>query len=212
MANLSNTYGSTPQVNRFPEGAGIPRLFHSERSIALIIDKTIRGGYGYLRAGTVLAKVADGMCVPYVPASVVADAVSAVGVAYVLGVVGGKIRLPAGEAAKFAVGDTIQKHGDEYETEIVVDAITHGSFYDEITTDEHAAVTAGDFVRLKDAETAVYVLDNDTDTGAGEGAKGANVPVVLSNATLYKASIFNLDNDAVTDLGGIIDGQFFILK
>jgi hypothetical protein len=199
-------------VNRFPEGAGIPRLFHSERSIALIIDKTIRGGFGYLRAGTVLAKVADGMCVPYVPAVVAATEVSAIGTSYVLGVSGGKIRVPVGDGAKFAAGDTIQKHGDEYETEIVIDAITHGAYYDELTTDEHAAVTAGDFVRLKGADTAVYVLDHDTDSGFGEGAKGSNVPVVVSNATLYKNSVFNLDSDAITGLGGIIDGQFFILK
>ncbi len=63
------TFGSSPQVNRMPEGPGIKRLFYSRREQALIKDKTIRKGYGYLTAGTILtvAGPTSKDLVPYVP-------------------------------------------------------------------------------------------------------------------------------------------------
>ena len=53
--SMTGIRSSVPQMNRYPEGAGIKALFHSVRDIALIIDKTVQAGYGYLKAGTVMA-------------------------------------------------------------------------------------------------------------------------------------------------------------
>jgi len=212
MAFLGNFKGSTPQVNRYPEGPGIKRLFHSEREIALIIDKTIRKGFGYLNAGTVLAKDEDEFCVPYVPEVVTAGTLTAIGTVYILGVTGATVQIPRGEAGTFAVGDTFVKVGDEYETEITITAVTPGDNFDTITVDEYDDLAAGNFLMPKGANTAVYILDQDVDTGNDRDAMGAQASVVLSNATLYKNSLINLDSAAVTALGGITDGQFYILK
>ena len=58
--------GSIPQHNRSPEGPGIRPLFHSQRDIALILDKTVKPGYGVIKAGTVMAVCsATGNLVPY---------------------------------------------------------------------------------------------------------------------------------------------------
>ena len=47
--------GSMPQHNRVPFGPGIKPLFHSVRDIALILDKTVKAGYGVIKSGTVMA-------------------------------------------------------------------------------------------------------------------------------------------------------------
>ena len=212
MAFLGDLKGSTPQLNRYPEGPGIKRLFHSEREIALIIDKTIRKGFGYLHAGTVLAKDEDEFCVPYVPVSVTAGTLTAIGTVYVLSRSGATVNIPRGEAGTFAVGDTFVKVGDEYETEITITAVTPGENFDTITVDDYDDIATGDFLMPKGANTAVYILDQDVDTGNDKDAMGAQASVVLSNATMYKNSLINLDATAIEDLGGIVDGQFYILK
>lgn len=47
--------GSIPQHNRVPEGLGIKPLFHSVRDIALLLDKTVKSGYGVLKTGTIMS-------------------------------------------------------------------------------------------------------------------------------------------------------------
>ncbi len=47
--------GSIPQMNRVGETPGPKRLFYSRREQALLLDKTVAGGYGVLEAGTVMA-------------------------------------------------------------------------------------------------------------------------------------------------------------
>lgn len=212
MAFLGTFKGSTPQVNRYPEGPGIKRLFHSEREIALIIDKTIRAGFGYLDAGTVLAKDENDFCVPYVPETVEAGAVSAIGTIQILNVSDATVHIPKGQTGKIVVGDVLKKVGDEYETEITVAALGQAANYDWITVDEYSDLEVGDFLMIDGADTAVYLLDQDVDTGNDSDAMGGQASVVLSNATLYKNSLVNLDPGAITDLGGIVDGQFYILK
>lgn len=209
MAFLGNFQGSTPQMNRFPEGAGIKRLFHSEREIALIIDKTIKKGFGQLKAGTVLAVDADGFCVPYVPATVVAGEDSAIGGILILAEADGEIRIPKGYGGIFTVDDILHEVGQT--TDMTVEAITFGDYYDTLTVDEYAAINAGDFLIIEGAATPKYILDQDVDTGFGEDAMGANASVVISNAVLYKNSLINLDDTAIAALG-VVDGQFLILK
>lgn len=209
MTFLGNLGGSTPQMNRFPEGPGIKRLFHSRREQALIIDKTAKKGFGYLKAGTVLAVDADGMCVPYVPATVVAGAESALGCIPILAVNDGVIQIPKGYAGIFTIDDILREVGQSQD--IVVEAISFGDYYDTITVDEYAGLAANEFLMIKGAATAKYILDQDVDTGFGDIAVGANISVVVSNAILYKNSLINMDDTAIAALG-LVDGQFFILK
>jgi len=209
MTFLGSFGGSTPQMNRYPEGPGIKRLFHSRREQALIIDKTCKKGFGQLKAGTVLAVDADSMCIPYVPATVVAGADSALGCIPILAVNDGEIQIPKGYGGILTVDDILREVGQT--VDITVEAITFGDYYDTITVDEYSALNAGEFLFVKGGATAKYILDQDVDTGFGEDAVGANTSVVLSNAVLYKNSMINLDNTAIAALG-IVDGQFFILK
>lgn len=59
-------HGSVPQMNRYPEVPGQKPLFHSVRDIALILDKTVKAGYGVLRIGTVMCVATeDSKLVPY---------------------------------------------------------------------------------------------------------------------------------------------------
>lgn len=68
--NTKASFGSIPQHYQPIEGPGIKALFHSERELALIFDKTVAPGYGVLQMGTVMAEcVATGELVPYPPAA-----------------------------------------------------------------------------------------------------------------------------------------------
>ncbi len=111
--SMTGIRSSVPQMNRYPEGAGIKALFHSVRDIALIIDKTVQAGYGYLKAGTVMAvNLSDaggkGKLVPYVPisTSVVLGEVSAIGVAAIVkDCASGHVYVSIEDSYVFEVGD-----------------------------------------------------------------------------------------------------------
>lgn len=58
--------GSIPQMHRIPQGPGIKPLFHSQRDIALILDKTCKPGYGVIMGGTVMSVCSiTGLLFPY---------------------------------------------------------------------------------------------------------------------------------------------------
>ena len=219
--------GSIPQLNRSGITPGTKALFHSVRDIALIIDKTCKAGYGYLKAGTVMGiNSADDDLVPHPEA------------AFATNVVNGKVWLVADtgsaastlevlntEAYKFAVGDSLVIVDDTTAAEdlgaivsivlgangiavITITTVIGGTAY---TVANTASVccktdTSAGFTK------AVYVLDQDINTGTGEDSLGANTSVVISNAVLYSAAMDNLDAAAITDLGVVSDGRFAILK
>jgi hypothetical protein len=230
---MSGIRSSMPQMNRYPEGPGIKALFHSVRDIALIIDKTVQGGFGYLKAGTVMAinlstEGGNGKLVPYVPisTSVVLGEISAIGIApVVLDCTAGHVFVSIEDSYKFEVGDDIYLDNDSDEGPILAEAITAidrttSSLYADITTTTFAH---GNFTVAKKAyahvkagtsgeyTTAAYVLDKDVDTGVGSEALGALTSVVVSNCVLYKNSMYNLTAAAITSLG-VVDGRFFIMK
>lgn len=231
----TNTRSSMPQMNRFPEVPGIRPLFHSVRDIALIIDKTVQGGYGYLKAGTVMAINLStgggggyGKLIPYVPLSedVVLGKESAIGVApVVLNSITDHVYVSLEDAYKFEVGDFLycdNADGDGPISGGVISSIdvTTSTIYADITV---ASLTAANVTVAKKAyayvmggadgnNVAAYILDKDIDTGVGKNALGALTSVVVSNCVLYKNSLINLTDEAVTALGGKIDGRFFIMK
>lgn len=229
MQGLTGIRSSIPQMNRYPEGVGIKALFHSKRDIALIIDKTVAAGYGYLKAGTVMAvDTTTGKLVPYVPIStaVVIGADSALGVSpVVLDSTSGHIFTSINDSYKYALGDTLVLDNDSDEgpveaaviTEIDVTtstlmadihttAFSHGNFTVAKGSYAYPKTYASDPYTL-----AAYILDKDIDTGYGALAIGALTSVVVSNAVLYKNSLINLTAAAITALG-VVDGRFFIMK
>lgn len=231
--NTNRVRSSIPQMNRVPEGDSIKALFHSVRDIALIIDKTISAGYGYLKQGTVMAVNASdaggvGKLVPYTPIStaVTLGTVSALGVApIVLDCTSGHVFVSIEDSYMFEEGDDLILDNDSDEGPVVAAAITDidrttSTIYADITT---TAFSHGNFTVAKKAyayvktyasdpyTVAAYILDKDVDTGIGEDAKGALSSVVVSNCVLYKNSLINLTAAAITSLG-VVDGRFFIMK
>lgn len=231
--SLTGIRSSIPQMNRYAEVPGIKPLFHSVRDIALIFDKTAQAGYGYLKAGTVMAlNCSDaggvGKIVPYVPisTSVTLGGDSAIGVAPVVqDCASGHIYVSLQDAYKFEVGDDLYLDNDSDEGPVKAAAITDidvttSTLYADITT---SAFSHGNFTVAKKAyayvqtseddpyTAAKYILDKDVDTGLGAEAAGALTSVLVSNAILYKNNMINLTAAAITALGST-DGRFFILK
>jgi hypothetical protein len=221
-------------MNRYPETPGPKALFHSVRDIALILDKTVSPGYGYLKAGTVMATNIStggagnyGMLVPFVPLSgdVVLGTISALGVSpVVLNSITDHIYVSLADSYRYKVGDFLYADNDSDEGPIsggVISAIdrTTSTLYADITvaslTETNVTVAKKAYVYVMAGGSgnneATYILDKDIDTGVGEDALGAITSVVVSNAILYKNAMYNLTAAAITDLGST-DGRFFIMK
>jgi hypothetical protein len=229
MNSLTGIRSSIPQMNRYPETKGIMALFHSKRDIALIIDKTVAGGYGYLKAGTVMAvDTTTGKLVPYVPisTSVVLGADSAIGVSPVVAdSTSGHIFTSIDDSYKYALGDTLELDNDSDEGPVEAAVITEiDRTTSTIMADIHTTgFSHGNFTVAKSSycypktyasdpyTLAAYILDKDIDTGVGEHAAGALTSVVVSNCVLYKNNLINLTAAAITALG-VVDGRFFIMK
>lgn len=226
---------SVPQMNRYPEQRGIKPLFHSVRDIALILDKTVQAGYGYLKAGTVMAINLStgggggyGKLIPYVPLSgdVVLGQDGAIGVAPVVqNSTADHAFVSLLDSYKFEVGDYVYADNDSDEGPTsggVISAIdrTTSTLYADITLASFAhsnfTVAKGSYIYVMGGaggnDVAAYILDKDIDTGVGEDALGALTSVVVSNCVLYKNSLINLTAAAISGLGGAVDGRFFIMK
>jgi len=231
---LNAIRSNMPQMSRYPEVPGIKPLFHSVRDIALILDKTVQAGYGYLQAGTVMAINLStggaggyGKLIPYVPLSgdVVLGKDSAIGIApVVLDSITDHVYVSLNDSYKFEVGDFLWVDNDSDDGPVtggVISAIDRltSTLYADITvaslTATHVTVVKKSYVYVMGGaggnNVAAYILDKDIDTGYGSEALGALTSVVVSNAILYKNSLINMTAAAITALG-IVDGRFFILK
>ena len=219
--------GNTPQLNRSGETPGSKALFHSVRDIALILDKTFKPGYGYLKAGTIMAEnSADALLVPY-PVEDVTDNLSAAKAFLIAdtGATGTTVVVTTPESYKFKVGDSAVVVDDTTAAEDLgaitdITLAANGTATITVTTAIGGAaftVARNAYLTVKsDASAgftaAKYILDQDINTGSGASALGANASVVINNAVLYLASIVNYDAQAGTDLGAVIDNRFLILK
>lgn len=222
-------HGSVPQMNRFPEGLGQKPLFHSVRDIALILDKSVKAGYGVLPIGTVMAvNTNDSKLVPYPMSTAASDEGNAKAYLAADGVDTEAIVYTTVPASyKFEVGDSLIIDADG-QTPQDLGAITAIDRTDASGT--RAKITATDAISgavftmassanvyLKSATSAPfaeakYILDKDIDTGEGENAEGAITSVVVNNAILYETTLVGYDDAAATDLGTTEDGRFVILK
>lgn len=231
--------GSIPQMNQSGWEKGAAALFHSERRIALLLDKTLSPGFGALRAGTLLAENISalstgnkGLLVPYVkddstdidqpgPSFLTASFATGETLVYVT----------LSDSYRFKVGDDLvlgRNNSGSWETHnggaiTAIDRTTYPNkakitfttlkASDDFTVANNVAcwVESGTGDKLC---VAKYVLDQDVDTGEGENAAGGLTSVVISNAVLNLGVMTqeNYDSQVLTDLSATTDGTYFILK
>lgn len=219
--------GNTPQLNRSGETPGSKALFHSVRDIALILDKTFKPGYGYLKAGTVVcSNSADALLAPYPEADPVTNLAGAKAfITSDTGATATEVTVTNPESYKFNVGDSLVIVDDTTAAEDLgaitditraVNGLATITFTTAIGGTAYTVARSGAITVKSDTEAgftkATYILDQDINTGYGDTALGANASVVLHNAVLYNAAMVNLDAQAVTDLGAVVDNRFLILK
>lgn len=219
--------GDIPQVNhvmgpQFRE----KRLFFSEPEIALIIQKNVRGGYGDLEAGTVMAvETLTGFLVPYIP-----DTISAADVGRIMlvsdNITATTFKIWKEDIGKLDVDSVIILTDSDgaYEEGVVASIVADAGGRTYTVTLDDATTTSGGFTVAKSAccylkagasgkkSTAVYVLDQHLSTGDYTNPNGAHTSVVVSNAILYKDAMVGADATALTALSGVVDGPYVILK
>lgn len=204
------------------------RLYKSPREIAILTDKTFRGGYGVLEIGTVLAVDQNDtdLLVPYTPDTIGYEDVSRV-----------FLQNDCTTADNFYVG--LLESYKLNEGDIIVLTDTDGTYEQaEISTINRtdysqtgqALVTltgatsntftvakkGNCYVKAEDSASgkrsvAVYILDMEVDTGAGEDANGGLAAVLLQNALIYQADCPNMDSTAETDLGVTSEGIYYLV-
>ena len=205
------------------------RFYKSLREQAILTDKTLRGGYGWLERGQVLAVDFndDSQLVPYTPDVIAYTDVSRVFLLTDLSS-GTTFYVDLLESYKLAVADYIVLADTDgtYETELIsaIDRDTYASIGralvtisingQALTVAKKACcwVKARTQVDTNKCSLASYVLDTDIDTGAGAYAAGGLGVVILTNALIYQASCINLDATALSSLGFTDEGLYYLIK
>lgn len=221
--------GMAPQINRGGWNALRERkLFYSQREVALLMEKHVRGGYGDLLAGTVLAEMtaAPYLLVPYIPDTI---SVNDVGRIFLVNdnITANTFKIWKEDRGKLKAADVIVLTDSDgtYEEATVSSLAEDAGGRTWTVTLSGATATAGGFTVAKSANcylkagasgkrsTAKYILDQDVYTGDFENpAPGAQTSVFLSNGIVYKNMMIGLDTTAATALGAVIDGNFVIVK
>ncbi len=192
------------------------RLYKSLRDVALLTDMNMRGGFGQLERGTVLAEDSNtGFMVPYV-ADDPTDTASPGAVFLVANGANAsdELRISLEESYKFAAGDDIAINSggaamlartiDDIDRTGQVAIITLTvALNDDYTTADNAYIFLQCGAVGEDYSEAVCILDSDIYTGVDEGSGGALAPVLLSNAVIYQDAVIGMDAGAQTDLGNV---------
>ena len=217
--------GFVPQVNRTGYTSLRERkLFYSQREVGLLVPKTIRGGYGELPMGTVMAEdVTSGFLVPYIP-----DTIGDLDLGRIFLVTGcnaaNTFQIWAEDSAKIKATDVIILTDTDgtYEQATVTSVVKYDDRRYTVTL---SANTTGNFeigakkanCYLKAGTTGKYsvakfLLDQDTYAGDYTNASGALSSVFLSNGIVYTNACTGLDTTAATALGATIDGPLAYFK
>jgi hypothetical protein len=196
----------------------------------LIIDKTIKPGFGALREGTVMSMIYGGdKLVPY-PTS---TRTSGIGRTFVISDVAAQattVRVSLKDSYRFAVGDTIilcnNSASGVFEDLGAITAIDRTT-YPNIAIITPTTAVANVATHTVANSTSIYhktkvdspfmvashIIDKDIDTGEDEGALGGLTSVVLSNAILNYGMLTGIDSAAITALSAVNDNnRFLILK
>jgi len=226
--------GQTPYIFRGGQ-EDLKRLFYSDPDKAFARAITIPAGYGIVKAGAIMGIITEstdrvGQHVPYTGLDAVGNV--AAGIANLFGAAfltanpttGTEGQVSMEDSYKFAVGDHLVA-GDSDLSNTDLGAITA---IDRTTYSHIAAITVtnsfdsetiakGAVIAIQSYATdpwvaATGVLKAAVDTGTGENAKGGQGVLVIKNAMLYSASLYNYNADVVTDLTGSSDSDpYFII-
>ena len=219
--------GDLPQVNhvmgpQFRE----KRLLFSEPEIALIIQKNVRGGYGDLAMGTIMAvDTNSGFLVPYVPTTIGAADPGRV-MLITDNITANTFKIWKEDAGKIKATDVIIMTDTDaaYEEATVLSVVIEANGRMALVTLTAATVTAGGFTVAKSANCylksgaagkksdAKYIMDQHLSTGGYDNPNGAHTSVIVSNAIVYADALVGSDAAALTALGGVSDGPYVILK
>ena len=205
--------GNVPQVNITGYHREVQkRLFYSRREQALLLEKTVRGGFGDLEMGQVMTQV-------YATFASVKDFIVPYGANGDVAVTASDnsantVTIAAADAVKFAVGDVVTVNDDETTAEDrTITGITVSGTSAVIALDALTNTFTHSSAIVKHKQSGnYYILDQDIDTGAENKTEGALGSVVISNAVLYKDAVIGMDNTVLTDLNGKADGVFYIIR
>lgn len=228
--------GQTPYIYR--GGQEDPRpIFYSDLDKALAKSITIPGGYGVIKAGTVMGIITESTnrknyYVPYVfadttgIAAALADA-NTVGLAYLVADHGGGNKIAyvtLNDSYKFAVGDHVGCIDSDYAAHddngaiTAIDRTTYMHMAVITVTNNISAIDVAKgaciFIQSKTASPYVEakgILKAGVDTGLGENAKGGIGVIVLRNAMLYKDSLSCYNADALADLSGAVEDAKYLI-
>ena len=203
--------GNVPQVNITGYHREVQkRLFYSRREQALILEKTVRGGFGILEMGQVMTQVHGvDYIVPYGAGgqSAIASNASAGQ---------NKVLLALSEQYKFAAGEAVTVVDDNENENAVIDTAEVSGEYFALTLESvlsNSYTTAADGYVKHRAGSNLYVMDQEIDCGDDNNAlEGALTSVVISNAVLYQDAVIGMDNTALTFLNGLEDGIFYVIR
>lgn len=233
--------GNFPQLNR--EGFTKLRqkmLFYSDRDVALLVPKTMKGGFGNLEAGLPLAQMYDGSnnkvdkLVPYAPAIDWSDLTASADPARVLllssaSATDTKIYIDATKVGRFDDDDVIvlaESNGPTYEeatitsiddeyNDVMAELTLSGELSNAFSTTYSASIyhkTDTNSGGNTHLSKAIGILDQDVGTGDAENATGAHTSMFVSNGILVNTALDNMDDQAITDLGATVDGMYTIFK
>ena len=226
--------GQTPYIFRGGQ-EDLKRLFYSDPDKAFARAITIPAGYGVIPAGAIMGIITEstnrvGQHVPYTGLDTVGGNVAA-GISYLFGaafLVADPSTNKVGyvtmeDSYKFAVGDHLVA-GDSTRSNTDLGAITA---IDRTTYTHMASITVtnsftsetvaqGALITIQSALAtpwvcATGVLKAAVDTGVGENAKGGQGVLVIKNAMLYSANLYNYNADVATDLSGTDSTPYFII-
>lgn len=233
--------GYVPQVNLTGiERIVKKRLFFSRRESALLMEKTVRGGFGNLDVGTVMATVADDdRLVPF--AAITTNThVSPIGKSFL--VVDGvdtqaTIVVSLSDSYRFAATDPVVVYNNDTAGEwlnTTVASIARGATTATITLGD--ALNSANFTVANetcivhrtgaDAANATsldnsrfYILDQDIYTGEGPETiqpDGALTSVLVSNAIIYADVVENINAAVLTALNMQLDsatnGRHYVVR
>ena len=203
--------GNVPQVNITGFHREVQkRLFYSRREQALILEKTVRGGFGILEMGQVMTQVHGvDYIVPYG-----ANGASALAANITAGDT--KVLLTLTEQYKFTDGELVTLVDDNDSENAVIDSADVSGEYFAITLTGSITnnyTIADDGLIKHRAGSNLYVMDQEIDCGDDNNAlEGALTSVVISNAVLYQDAVIGMDNTALTFLNGLEDGIFYVIR
>jgi len=224
--------GQTPYVFRGGQ-EDLKRLFYSDPDKAFARAITIPAGYGVVKAGAVMGIITEstnrvGQYVPYTGLDAVGNVAAAVenlfGAAFLTTAptTGTEAQVTMEDSYKFAVGDhLVAGDSDLSNTDLgAITAIdrttyTHIAVITVTNTFGSETLAKGAVITIQSATGTPYVagvgiLKAAVDTGTGENAKGGQGVIVISNAMLYSASLYNWNADVVTDIGGSDSTPYYI--